>query len=184
MKLRKTVGIISRLRHVCPRSILLTIYHSLFASHINYASQIWGQHSSPNLSRVLKLQKSAIRLITFSGFRQPSKPLFHQLGVMSITDSIIVQNVLLTYKILNNLAPKNICDNFSLEYVDSGYPTRIFSLRLLKRPAIRTTSFGTNSIQYQCILNWNSLQTKFPEIDISSLSFNKLKALAKESILK
>jgi len=107
------------------------LYHSLFFSHINYASQIWGQATSPNISRVLQLQKSAVRIITFSNFRQPSKPLLHQLGVLSISDNVKLLNILLLFQILHNIAPTNICNLFSLSHLNSGYPTRGSLLHLL-----------------------------------------------------
>ena len=35
-KLSKVIGIINRLKHVYPENRLLSIYNSLFASHLNY----------------------------------------------------------------------------------------------------------------------------------------------------
>jgi len=183
LKLRRANGALSKLRHFSPLSVLLTVYHSLFFSHINYASQIWGQATSPNISRVLQLQKSAVRIITFSNFRQPSKPLLHQLGVLSISDNVKLQNILLVFQILHNFAPTNICNLFSLSHLNSGYPTRGSLLHLLNKPLVRTTSFGINSIRYQCILNWNFLQSVISQHDLVSLSYYKLKSMVKASLL-
>ena len=76
LKLRRCIGILSRLRHSCPKSVLVSVYNALFFSHVSYACQVWGQNTPPNLDRIIKLQKSALRVITFSDFRQPSKPLY------------------------------------------------------------------------------------------------------------
>ena len=34
-KISKVIGILNRLKHVFPQNALLSIYHSLFASHLN-----------------------------------------------------------------------------------------------------------------------------------------------------
>ena len=52
-KISKVIGILNRLKHVFPQNALLSIYHSLFASHLNYGLLLWGTH----VNRVSKLQK-------------------------------------------------------------------------------------------------------------------------------
>ena len=52
-KLLKVIGIFNRLKHVYPQNALLSIYHSLFATHLNYGLLLWGTH----VNRVSKLQK-------------------------------------------------------------------------------------------------------------------------------
>ena len=43
-KLSKVIGILNRLKHVYRHNALLSIYHSLFASHLNYGPLLWGTH--------------------------------------------------------------------------------------------------------------------------------------------
>ena len=50
-QLSKVIGIFNRLKHVYPQNALLSIYHSLFASHLNYGLLLWG----PHVNRVSKL---------------------------------------------------------------------------------------------------------------------------------
>ena len=63
-KLQRANGVISKLRHFLPLESMISIYHALFNSHLSYAAQIWGQNL-PTTSRLSKLQKTAIQLITF-----------------------------------------------------------------------------------------------------------------------
>ena len=74
-KLRRTNGIISKLRHFLPQLTMIQIYHALFQSHLNYGLQVWGQNLPKN-NRLQMLQKTALRLITFLTSRTPSLPLF------------------------------------------------------------------------------------------------------------
>ena len=47
-KLSKITGILNKLEFIYPQIILLTIYNSLFVSHINYVSLVWGT----NINRI------------------------------------------------------------------------------------------------------------------------------------
>lgn len=62
LKISETIGIISRLRHFVPTSILLNIYRSLIHPYISYGLLAWGQTSKANLDKFLILQKRALRL--------------------------------------------------------------------------------------------------------------------------
>ena len=76
LKISKTIGIISRLRHFIPTSILLDIYRSLIQPYISYGLSVWGQTTKTNLKRILILQKRALRLIFFANKREHAIPLF------------------------------------------------------------------------------------------------------------
>ena len=74
-KLRRSNGILSKLRHFVPQTILKTLYFAIFHSHLTYAITVWGQSLTQN-SRVGKLQKRCIRILTISNFDAESAPLF------------------------------------------------------------------------------------------------------------
>ena len=40
--LSKVIGLLNRLKQVYPQNALLSIYHSSFASHLNYGLLLWG----------------------------------------------------------------------------------------------------------------------------------------------
>ena len=42
-KLSRAVGLLSKIRHYTPESLLRTIHYSLFNFHLMYACQTWGQ---------------------------------------------------------------------------------------------------------------------------------------------
>ena len=63
-KLSKVSGILYRLKHVYPQNELLSIYHSRFASHLNYGLLLWGTH----VNRVSKLQNKTVRIMSNSEY--------------------------------------------------------------------------------------------------------------------
>ena len=64
-KLRRANGILEKARHCVPQHELISIYHSLFPSHLLYGCQIWGQRTHAYLKKIETAQNNALRLITF-----------------------------------------------------------------------------------------------------------------------
>lgn len=173
-KLNSANGAISRLRHYVPRTTLIQIYYALFFSHLNYACQVWGQTTNPNIQRVFILQKKCLRLMTFSDFNAPSSQLFSNLGLLKFSDLVKVRNVSLIHQILTNQCPTRVSSIFSLSYYHHGHHTRGNNINLLSRPLCRTLAYGVNSITYQSILHWNELQQIHHDMILTELSKRRL----------
>ena len=180
-KLRKSNGALSKLRHYIPRATIVSIYFSLFHSHLSYGIQVWGQNINENC-RIIKLQKTVIRLITFSDFRAHSTSLFLLLDIPSIQNLVFVLNVCLVHQAWNFECPDSIREILSLSVIQSQYETRGALMKLLKRPVAKSTKYGLNSITYQSVINWNQLQINNPTIDLSSISYLKTKKIVKNFV--
>ena len=181
-KLSKANGIIAKLRHFLPRDTLLSIYYSLFQSHLVYGLQSW--YSNPStMSRIVSLQKTAVRLLTFSEHRAHSEPLFQRLGILKIQDLYFLSNVLLVHKSLCGTSPQIIQNVLSLHYPTHLYPTRHLVSNSLSRPPTKTLNYGINSIRYQSILNWNTFKSVYPNLDVANASTRKIKTLLRNYLL-
>ena len=55
-----------RVRQFVNEKTLISVYHAIFDSHLNYPSIVWGQIIS-SINRVFIIQKKAIRTIHFKG---------------------------------------------------------------------------------------------------------------------
>ena len=92
---------------------MLSIYYSIFLSHLLYGCQAWGQHANPNFKKIETLQNNALRLITFSEFNAHVSPLYKSLKILKLKDQITLQNCLLVFDQLN----KNIPSNFTIFFI-------------------------------------------------------------------
>ena len=81
--LRQTNGVLSKIRYYLPKDLRRNIYFALFHSKFTYAIQVWSQSLTLS-SRLTKLQKSAIRIISFSKNRAVSMAIFKELGILPI----------------------------------------------------------------------------------------------------
>lgn len=63
---------------------LLDLYYEFIHSHLNYCIISWGRSYKNHLSPLEKLQKQAMRIITFSPKMSPSLPIFTELNILPL----------------------------------------------------------------------------------------------------
>ena len=100
-KLSKITGILNKLKFIYPQNIILTIYNSLFVSHINYGSLVWGT----NINRISKMQKRVIRIITHSNYIAHTEPLFKKLKLLKVEDMFPLKILKFLHKLAHNELP-------------------------------------------------------------------------------
>ena len=178
-KLQRTNGILAKIRHYVPQSVTKLCYYALFNSRLMYGLQSWGQNLSTN-NRITKLQKTAVRIMTFSRPDAQSQPLFKELSILPVTDLIFLSNIQLVYNTLKRETPSAIQNALDFDYLPDSYFTRGKNEGLLKRPKATTTAFGLYSIKYRSVIHWNALQTFYRSFKLISLSTPGIKKVALE----
>ena len=160
-KLSRACGMLSKARHYIPEKELISLYYAIFSSHLTYGCQAWSQNLSPQLDKIITLQKRAIRTIKFAEFDAPSSPLFKELKVLKIQDFVTLQNCLFVHDFLNNTLPDCFQNLFQPLDESHGISTKASDLGCLYIPSCRTTKFGLNSFTRKCINSWNFFSLKF-----------------------
>jgi hypothetical protein len=62
-KIARGLGILRRLKHVLPLSVLLLLYHTIVAPYISYCCVLWSSNFYANFKRVQILQNKTVRLL-------------------------------------------------------------------------------------------------------------------------
>ena len=83
IKLNRANALLSIIRNYVNKLTLRTIYFAIFDSHINYANLIWGQNLH-SLSRIIILQKKALRIMNFQSRDSHSSPLFRSNHILKL----------------------------------------------------------------------------------------------------
>ena len=68
-KMCNSLGIMRRINPFVPQSSLVTIYNTMFLPHLDYDIILWSNCGNTNLSRIQKLQNTAMRIILSAAFR-------------------------------------------------------------------------------------------------------------------
>ena len=77
------------------------LYCNLIVLHLFYGILLWGYSTS----RLVKLQKKAIRSITCSRYNTHTDPIFKQLTFLKLNDIYPLQQLKLMYKLQNHTLP-------------------------------------------------------------------------------
>ena len=193
-KLNRANGMLAKARHYVPNLELKNIYHAIFSSHILYGSQVWTTKLNSVTGKISRLQKAAMRIMTFSEFRAHSEPLFKKLEILKFQDSITVNNCIFVHDYLNNKLPESFTNTFLRTDELYKHKTRQATTGKLYIPAYKTTTYGLKCIYKRCIDSWNKLTTeintiyrkenssKFEIKDIDLLKFSR--NVLKDRIMK
>ena len=100
IKISKAIGIISHLKLIYPQRILFTLYNSLIISHMFYGILLWGK--SDNVHRIEKLQKKAMRIISYSRPLEHTEPRFKAFNLLKFNDIFTLKLLKFFYKLSNN----------------------------------------------------------------------------------
>ena len=175
-KLARALGMLSKVRHYVNKAELKNIYHAIFESHLRYGCQIWFLSSTQFIrEKVEKLQKKALRIMSFSDFKEPSSPLFKEWKILKIKDIVEIQNCLLSYSFLKGKLPKSF-DNFLQRCSDiHSNSTRFSRSECLYMPRFKSVKYGLNCITNVCVNSWNKLTEMFESPSTLSLSDLKSK---------
>ena len=152
IKISKAIGIISHLKLIYPQRILFTLYNSLIISHMLYGILLWGK--SDNVHRIEKLQKKAMRIISYSRPLEHTEPLFKAFNLLKFNDIYTLKLLKFFYKLSNNSLPPYF-DSYKtlIQPLTNRYP--------LRRPLYQTFrvnhEYARISLKYQFVSFLNNL---------------------------
>lgn len=89
-------------------NILRVLYFTLIHTHLSYCIESWGWTYSTYLEPIKKLQKRALRIISFSSYTAHSKALFTKLRVLPLNLLREKRTAECVYKIVTNNLPFDI----------------------------------------------------------------------------
>ena len=170
-KLSIAVGLLSKIRHYVDPTTLRSLYFSLFHSSLSYGCMVWGIANKMVLDKISRLQKRAIRIITFSDYKEPTSPLFKKLGIIKIRDVIKLKQYEFIHDWKNNKLPCVFHNYFA--YHETEKSTRLAKATQLIIPQVRTERYGSICMKHQGARIHNQLITAGFKLNLSSCVFKK-----------
>ena len=123
-KIKRSIGILSKLRYYVDLSILIKLYYALIYPFLIYGIITWGNTYPTTIQPLSVLQKKEVRIMTFSKFDEHSSPLFKKLNIIKLSDLIKYHISIFMFKFHNQLLPSVFNSYFtSVENIHS-YNTR------------------------------------------------------------
>ena len=69
-----------------PLDVLICLYNALFLSFLQYGLIVWGQTYASYIDPIFKLQKKAVRAISFQPRMSPSLPIFNDFKLLKLSE--------------------------------------------------------------------------------------------------
>ena len=130
-----------------------------------------GQTQFQVMNNIEKIQNKALPIITFKGSWESSAPVYKESKLFKLKDIVTLNNLQFVYDQINKNLPKSFHTFFILKTELHRHNTRGNSLNV---PPVKATTYGSNSVTYCTIRDWNNLQNKLnPEPVLPDLSGHK-----------
>ena len=110
-----SISIIARLRHFVPLHTLHDIYRSLIQPYLLYGIVAWGHAGKIYRSKLLRLQKRALRLMFFGDYKSHAIPLFISSNLLPLDLLYFKSVAILMHDVFNNLSLPQITNTFNFQ---------------------------------------------------------------------
>ena len=171
-KLARTCGIFFKIRNLLPLDVLLCLYNALFLSFLQYGLIVWGQTFASYIDPIFKLQKKAVRAISFQPRLSPSFPIFKDLKLLKLSEIFELRLLTFVYDSVNKTSPCCFHDFFLFSSSVHQYSTRQASQGDLYLYRMNSLQYGLKSIRYLGAKLWNTLPVDLRNAP-SKVSFKK-----------
>ena len=143
-KISKGIGILCKARKYLPKTCLVTLYYSFVYPYLNYCLEVWGKTTENFVSKIYKLQKRVVRIISHKPWRAHTTPIFDELKILPLHKIYIYKIGILMFKYSQDLLPSIFNNIFTKNSQIHSYNTR----QLLHIPLI-TRSKRQSTVVYQ-----------------------------------
>ena len=156
LNISRRITLLKILSKYVDESSLKQYYNAYILPIFDYGCMIWGQCSTYNMNRLLKLQKRAARIILQADFMTPSKQMFQKLGWLTFTKRVQYHTCVMVFKSLNGLAPEYLTNLLTRQSETHSRNLRSNDKYMLKIPFART-AYYEKSFSVTGPRLWNSL---------------------------
>ena len=96
-KINKSVGMIYKIKRLCPQRVQMSLYYSLIYSHLCYGVCVWGTADDTYLDKIRVTQNKAVRMISGANYNDHVAPLYKQLNLLNLDEIFLSQYAALMY---------------------------------------------------------------------------------------
>ena len=173
---------LAKARHYLEPTDIKALYYSTFHTHMNYGSQVWLQKTTQVRKNIHKLQKKALRIMSFSEFNASSSPLFKQWEILKLDDFMTIKNCSLAHDFLNAKLPETFNSFLEKQSEVHSIYTRCTEELTLRLPIVNLETYGGQSPIWKSITDWNENTKTIEYIDPDTSEIVPLKNLSKQII--
>ena len=147
-KLARTCGMFFKIRNFLPLDVLVCLYNALFLSFLQFGIIVWGQTFASYMDPIFKLQKKAVRAISFQPHMSPSAPIFTDFKLLRLSEIFELRLLTFVFDSINRISPSCFHNFFLFNSSVHQYSTRQASQGNLFMSRKNSVLYGLKSIKY------------------------------------
>ena len=136
-----------QIRNILSKSHTEILVHAVITSRLDNCNSLFINTSKANLHKLQKVQNAAARLVIKGNKRTPITETLKNLHWLRVESRIVFKVLLLVFKSLHNLSPKNS----KMEFKSSS------NRSLLDTKSFNNTQYGRRTFSYAGPRLWNAL---------------------------
>ena len=169
---------ISSIRRALSTDAANTLIHSLITSKLDYCNSLLVGAPHHLVRRLQRVQNLAAKIVLNAPRRSNSLCALRQLHWLPVKERIMFKAALITFKILNNLAPEYLCGE--IIHYEPRRTLRSESLNLLQVPRFKYETVGNTAFCAVAPKVWNKLPSEIK----CAKDVNSFKSLLKTFFFK
>lgn len=115
----KLIGDVARIRDLLSDTDAVSLMHAIVSSRVDYCNSLFCGIENKLISKLQKVQNAAARLISKRRKHESVRDVLKELHWLPVQQRIIFKVLLLTFKILNGMAPENLSSLISVRHADA-----------------------------------------------------------------
>ena len=149
-KINKSVGMIFKIRRLCPQRVQMSLYYSLIYSHLSYGICVWGDADNTYLDKIRIIQNKAVRIISSTDFYSHVEPMYKKLNILNLDEIYLSQYADLMYDQDHGTLPKCFKQYFKKVNEIHSHGTRMASLnKLSENIKVNTITYGKRLFKFK-----------------------------------
>ena len=156
IKISKGIGILAKMRHYVPSTIIRNLYFAFIAPFINYGLINWGSATASSLKSVHRNVNKALRIMNFDNYTASSKPIFQKFGILNFEDSFKLECAKFMYDISKGNSIDFLSELFEKTTERHSYQTRQATTDKFAIPLTKT-NLKKRFITFQGTKIWNNI---------------------------
>ena len=159
-KIAKNIGILYKLRHYLPHTVLITLYQCLIQPYLLYGLESWYGTSQQNINSQFVLQKKAVRAINMLPYTAHTTQYFYANKVLKLEDLHRYHTSIYMYKTLHSGGDNNLLEHLQQHSDLHTYQTRGRNNLVIPK---FNRAHSQSHLSYVCAKLWNDLPDHITE---------------------
>ena len=119
-KLSRSVGILAKVKPFLSTAAMLTLYHAIFQSHLQYGVLVWSSTSKSYLKKLIVLQNKALKIIGGAKWNERASPNYLKFKILKLPDIFKFESAVFTFKFNKQLLLSPFSHYFSKSTTSPG----------------------------------------------------------------